>query len=370
MPPIASVRRVTALTRKEFLHIVRDPTTLFFSLFIPVVELVLVGFAVNTNVRQIRTVVLDQARTQESRALVRRFTNSDDFTVIGEVSSEPAMIQTIVAGRARVGIKVPEDYSRRMMARQSAQILVLVDGSEPSVAAEAVNVSHAISVRESLTRIAGPGRLPVEARTRVLFNPATRSPNYFVPGLMVILCQIMAVMLSATAIVREKERGTLEPLLLSLVRPGEVIVGKILPYLVLTLVELCGITWLMWWLFQVPIHGDFLTVLALAVPFVLAILGLGISVRCRSRDAALQVAMGTVIPSIFLSGYIVNLDSMPRFFWHIAQVLPTTWLIDAARGVILRGAGWAELWPHALILWGMALAITGFSALTFRKRLV
>jgi ABC-2 type transport system permease protein len=178
-------------------------------------------------------------------------------------------------------------------------------------------------------------------------------------------------MLSATAIVREKENGTLEQLFMTPVRSLELILGKLLPYLVLTFLEFCGIAFLMRTIFLVPIHGAFLTLLALAVPFVLAMLGLGlmISTRASTRDAAQQMAMGTVLPSIFLSGYVFPLDSMPKPFWCIAQVIPTTWLIDAARGVILRGAGWPELWKHAAVLWVMAVVVIVLAMLKFRKQL-
>src|SRR5262249_26058686 len=180
-----------------------------------------------------------------------------------------------------------------------------------------------------------------------------------------------AVMLSATAIVREKEQGTLEQLFMTPVRSRELILGKLLPYLVLTFVEFCGIAFLMRTVFQVPIHGHFLTLLGIAVPFVRAMLGMGLMIwkKASTRDAAMQMAMGTVLPSIFLSGYVFPLDSMPPLFWGIAQAIPTTWLIDAARGVILRGAGWAELWVHAAVLWGMALAVILVSMLNFTKRL-
>jgi len=178
-------------------------------------------------------------------------------------------------------------------------------------------------------------------------------------------------MLSANAIVREKENGTLEQLFMTPVRAGELILGKLVPYLLLTFVEFCTILFLMWSVFRVPVHGNVLTLLALALPFTFAFLGLGlwISTRVSTREAAGQMAMGTMMPSIFLSGYVFPLDSMPRFFYWVAQIFPTTWLIDGARGVILRGAGWRELWPHAVVLWSMGVAIFGLSMVMFRKRL-
>jgi ABC-2 type transport system permease protein len=366
-----SLQRTIIVAWKELLHIARDPQTLFFTLFVPVLQLFIFGYAIDTNVRHVRTVILDQAGTQESRQLLQRFENSQDFDIVMRVFDDEEMNRAIVAGKARVGIKIPSDYSRRLQAGQTAQVLVLVDGSESSVAAEALNVGNAIALRESLERALGDKPLPVESRPRVLFNPDTRSPNFFIPGLMVIVCQMMATMLSATAIVREKETGTLEQLFTTPVRPVELILGKMLPYAMLTSVEFCIITFFMRTVFQVPINGSFFTLLALALPFVLTMLGMGlwISTKAATRDAAMQLMMGTVLPSVFLSGYVFPIDSMPTVFAWLANLIPAKWLIDAARGVILRGAGWPELWPHALVLWGMAVAILTFSSLRFRKRL-
>jgi ABC-2 type transport system permease protein len=364
------LRRTMAVARKEVIHILRDRTTLFFALLIPIVELVLLGFAIDTNVRHVRTAVLDQAKTQESRALLRAFETTDDFDVTEIAATEADLSRLLVSGRARVGIRIPEDFSRRLLAGETAQFLVLVDGSESSVAAEGLNVANAVALRESLRRALGDRPLPVEARPRILFNPDTRSPNFFIPGLMVVLVQLMSVMLTASAVVREKENGTLEQLYMTPVRSSEIVAGKVLPYSVMAIGELCGIALLMRFLFQVPIHGHFGTLLVMVLPFVLSMQGLGllISAKASTRDAAMQMAMGTVIPSIFLSGYVFPLDSMPVPFQWIGRALPTTWLIDASRGVILRGAGWAELWPDAAVLGGMAVVVLAVTAFKFPRR--
>src|ERR1043165_9300658 len=366
-----SLQRTYAVARKEFLHIIRDPATLFFALFIPVLELFMLGYAIDTNVRHISTVVLNQCQSEESRRLIRAFENSQDFRVVKYVQTEEEMNWMIRAGKAKVGIKIPEDFSRQTELRRSAQILVLVDGSESSVAGEALNVSNALALQESLKQIAAETGLPIEARPRILFNPDTRSANFFIPGLMVVMCQMMAIMLSANAIVREKEKGTLEQLFMTPVKAGELIFGKLIPYLVLTFIEFCTILFLMWSVFLVPIHGHVVTLLAFTLPFVLSFLGLGlyISTRVDTREAAGQMAMGTMMPSIFLSGYVFPLDSMPAAFWYIAQVFPTTWMIDAARGVILLGATWSELWVHSAVLWSMGVVSFLLAAMKFRKRL-
>ena len=366
----STLLRTFSVARKELLHILRDPQTLFFTIFVPVLELFMLGYAIDTNVRNVRTVVVDYSGTQESRQLLDQFWNSGDFRSVGNVYSDEVASEWIVAGKARVGIVIPEDYTRQLEAGQTANILILVEGTESSVAGEAVNVGNAIALRESLRRILGNQPLPVESRPRVLFNPDTRSANFFIPGLMVVMCQMMSTMLSANAIVREKELGTLEQLYMTPIRRSELILGKMSPYVVLTVLEFCFIAFLMWLIFQVPIKGRFITLVMIVFPFVLANLGMGlwISTKAATREAAGQIAMGTFLPSIFLSGYVFPIDSMPWILQPVAYIFPTTWMIDASRSVILRGGGWQELWQHALVLWSMALGALVFGSLQVQKR--
>lgn len=366
-----SLQRIVSVGRKELIHILRDPATLFFTLFIPIVEMFMLGYAINTNVRDVRTVLFDQCRTQESRILIQRFRNTNDIKIVSEVFSDEEMHRWIVSGKARAAIKIPEDYSRQLLAGQTAQILIKVDGSESSTAGEVINVSNAIALRESLAQVLGDRQLPVESRPQVLFNPDTRSANFFIPGLLVVMCQMMAVTLSANAIVREKEFGTIEQLFMTPVTALELILGKMFPYVMVTYLEFCMVAFLMWSVFQVPINGWFTTLLAIFLPFLLAMLGMGlaISTKASTREAAQQMAIGTVLPSIFLSGYVFPFDSMPVFFWYLAQIIPTTWMIDASRGIILRGGGMADLQNHTIILWTMAVVIVFLGASKFRKQL-
>jgi ABC-2 type transport system permease protein len=367
-----SLQRIYSVARKEVVHIRRDPATMFFALAIPIIELFMLGYAIDTNVRHIRTVVYDQCKTQESAILLREFVTSEDFDIVGDVYSDEELHEAIVSGKAKVGIKIPEDYSRRLEAGQTAQVLIKVDGSESSVAGEALNVSNAIALRESLNRLLPDNKpFPIDARPQILFNPDTRSPNFFIPGLMVVMCQMMASMLTTTSIVREKEIGTMEQLFMTPVKAREVMIGKMTPYIGLTFLEFTMIALLMWLVFQVPIHGSIFTLLCIALPFILTMLGVGlfISARASSREAAGQMVMGSLMPSIFLSGYVFPVDSMPWIFRQLSQIFPTTWLIDAARGVILRGAGWKELWPHFAVLWAMAIFWLVLSTLRFKKQL-
>lgn len=377
----ASRRRLSApfagmipVLKKEAIHLRRDPMALFFTVFIPVLQLLLLGYAINTNVRRIPTVLYDEAKTQESRRLIDRFVNSDDFRIVHDARSDDEVNREIVAGRAKVGLKIPPDYSRRLLAGETASILVLVDGSDSSVAGEASNVANAIALQESLDRVLQftnvRAQLPVEARRKVLFNPDSRSPNFLLPGMIVVLLQMMTVTLTAFAIVRERERGTLEQLFMTPVRPLGLMIGKVVPYAVVSFAELCVVLLLMRVGFGVSIRGNVLLLLALALPFILTMLGLGllISTRARSQQEAIQLAFGTMMPSIFLSGYIFPIDTMPTFFQWVSRLIPATYLIEIARGVILRGAGLADLWRQGLALTLMSVVLIGVSARRFRKK--
>jgi len=375
---IASGRRpfngLWPVLRKEAIHIRRDPMALFFTVLIPVIQLFLLGYAINTNVRNVKTVVFDEARTQESRRLLERFANSGDFHLIAFVGSDEAMNSEIVAGRARVGIKIPPDYSRRLLAGDTAQFLVLVDGSDSMVAGETSNVANALTLDESLERllVASNGRasLPVEVRRKILFNPDSRSPNFFIPGLIVVLLQMMTTLLTAFAIVRERERGTIEQLYMTPVRPLGLMVGKMVPYAVVGFTELCVVLAIMRWIFAVPINGSLLLLLLLTTPFILTMLGVGllISTRANSQQEAIQMAFGTLMPSIFLSGYIFPIDSMPQIFQWISRLIPATYLIEITRGIILRGAGFRDLWVQAAVLTAMSIVLILVSAVRFRSQ--
>lgn len=369
---LAALQRIRYIAYKEMLHILRDPQTLFFTLFLPIVEMFFLGFAINTNIRDMPTVVVDFCNTQESRRLIEQFENSGDFRVVAKYQSERDASQAIVAGLAQVAVIIPEDFSRKLEASQTSPFSVMVDGTVSSIAAEAINVGNALALRASLERVLKEQQLPVEARPRVLFNPDTKSSYFFLPGLMVVMCQMMATVLSANAIVREKESGTLEQFYMTPVRRSEVILGKMIPYVVQTTIEFFLILSVMRIVFQVPIRGYVILLFALLIPFTLTMLAFGllISTKADTKDAAGQMAMGTIIPSIFLSGYVFPLDSMPPVFRFLSTFIPTTWLIDAARGIILRGTNMQMLWQHMSALWAMAIIVTIFAAVRMRKSVV
>jgi len=368
-----ALRGLGAVFYKESLHIRRDSMALLFALIIPIIQMTILGFGIDTNIRQVKTVVYDQDGRQEARELVNRLRNSDTFRVVGYVHSDHELNDAIVGARAKVGVKIPVDYSDQLIDRGTAQVLVLIDGSDSSVAGQALNVSTAIGLDESLRRVLPDRRaLPVEVRPRLLFNPDSRSPNFFLPGLTAVLLLSVTTFLTAFSIVRERERGTLEQLFVTPVRPLGLLLGKILPYLVIGFVELCAILFFMRFVFLVPIHGNTLLLLLLSLPYLFVALSIGmlISTKAQTQAEAMQLAFLTFLPTIFFSGYIFPRETMPLPFYLLSFLVPATYFINITRGVILRGAGLMHLWVDALVLLGMGAGLLLLAAKRFQKKVI
>lgn len=358
------------VARKEFTHILRDPSTLFFALLIPIIQLFLFGYAVDTNVRQIPTVIYDESHTQQSRSLIQAFAASDIFHVTTYVQSVPAMYATMRSGKAQVAIRIPYDYARSLQGGTTASVLVLVDGSDSSIAGIAVDASTGVALEQSLARIPGLTSPAIDVRPSVLYNPSTRSANFFIPGLIAILLQTMIILLIALSLVRERERGTLEQLTMTPIAPLGLMLGKMIPYGALAFGELCLILAVMRVIFQVPINGSVFMLLLMSLPFLLTVLGLGliISTRARTQAEAFQLSMGTILPSVFLSGYIFQISTMPAFFRGVSAFIPATYYIKILRGIVLRGSGFPDLWVNALVLTLMGTGAILLAARAFVKQ--
>ena len=367
-------RGFSAVFYKETLHVRRDFATLFFSLIIPILQMFLLGYGIDTNIRQINTVVYNADGRQESRELLDRLKNSDTFRLYRYVNNDKDLNDAIISGKCRVGIKIPVDYSDKLLHHMSAQVLVLIDGSDSSVAGQAINVTTAIGLDESLRRVLANSDavFAVEMRPKVLFNPDSRSPNFFLPGLTAVLLLNVTTFLTAFSIVREKERGTLEQLFVTPVRPMGLLLGKLLPYLGIGFFELVMIVSAMRFLFQVPIHGNVVLLAFLSLPYIFVSLSLGIliSSKATSQAHAMQLAFLTILPSIFFSGYIFPRETMPKFFYVLSYFVPATYFINITRGIILRGAGWAHLWIDALALFGMGTLLLVIAARRFHDKII
>jgi ABC-2 type transport system permease protein len=367
-------RGFSAVFYKETLHVRRDSATLFFSLVIPILQMFLLGYGIDTNVRHVNTVVYNADGRRESRELLDRLKNSDTFNLARWVDNDHDLNDAIVSGTCRVGIKIPVDYSDKLLHGMSAQVLVLIDGSDSSVAGQAINVTTAIGLDESLRRVLGDTDTPfaVDMRPKVLFNPDSRSPNFFLPGLTAVLLLNVTTFLTAFSIVREKERGTLEQLFVTPVRPMGLLLGKLLPYLGIGFFELCMIVTAMRFLFGVPIHGNVILLAFLSLPYIFVSLSLGIliSSKATSQAHAMQLAFLTILPSIFFSGYIFPRETMPKFFYALSFFVPATYFINITRGIILRGAGLVHLWLDALALFAMGTVLLVIAARRFHNKVI
>src|SRR6202165_4924046 len=355
------------------MHVLRDSATLFFSLFIPLIQMFVLGFGIDTNVRQIHTVVFNGDGRRESRELIDRLKNSDTFNIIDYVANDRDLNDAIISGRARVGIKIPVDYSDRLIHNMSAQVLVLIDGSDSSVAGQAINVTTAIGLDESLRRVlANRASFAVDMRPKLLFNPDSRSPNFLLPGLTAILLLNVTTFLTAFSIVREKERGTLAQLCVTPVRPTRLLLGKLLPYLAIGFSELCLILTFMRFVFQVPIHGNVLLLAFLSLPYLFVSLSIGILVssKANSQSEAIQLAFLTFLPSIFFSGYIFPRETMPKIFYVISYFIPAIFYINITRGIILRGAGLSHLWLAGLRLLALCSLLLLIAARRFQNKVI
>lgn len=368
-------RGFTSIVYKECIHVLRDPRTLFLMLMIPGLQLTIFGFAINLDVRDVATIVYDLDRSPASRALLDRFENTGSFAITEFASSDDALRAAIVAGRVRAGIKVPPDYGGKVVRGEPAEVQVLIDGSDSTVAMQMLNVSNAIALTTSmqLLRAATGERIapPVETRPRILFNPDMKTANFMIPGLVAIIMQLVTMFLTTFSIVREKENGTLEQLMVTPVSRLGLMLGKISPYAVIGSVEVCMVLLIMRFLFQVPIAGSLLLLAGFSVVFLFTVLGLGllISTVASNQIQALQFAVLIVLPSILLSGFVFPQESMPRIIYYVGQCVPVTYFIRILRGIILRDASFFDLWPNGAILLCMGTGIILVSALRFRKTL-
>ena len=367
-------RGFNAILYKEFIVVLRDPLTLFFMFFPPLIQMIAFGFALDNDVKHMATVVLDEDRTVESRKLVDDLVNTQSFRVVGEAHSGTELAAMMRRGRAYAGVQIPPGFTRDLHAGRTARVQVLIDGSSSTIALQALNTALAVTLRDSMRRLqqeTGRQSVPVELRPQVLYNPAMRSPNFFVPGVIGVVLHIATTFATAMSIVRERERGTLEQLLVSPLSRWGLMLGKLTPYLVIGSVMAGGLFIIMRWVFAVPIAGSIFALLVATFVYLFALLCLGllISTRAQNQIQALQMSMIFIMPSVFFSGFIFPRETMPWIFQAIGACLPTTYFIELMRAIILRGAGLAEFWFPLAVMAGMGGLLFALSALRFRLKI-
>lgn len=375
-----------AILFKEFSHIRRDRGTIIFAFVVPAIQLLIFGYAIDVTIENIPMVVYDLDGSQNSRRLIEALENSQTFVVAERVQDAETFRRSLNAGRTKAGVLIPANYSERLLRREQAQIQVLIDGSDSQIATTAMNTVNLLVTQMSIRRArvvgealqAGPARdelgqvtLPIEARTRLLYNPNLESSHFFVPGLIAIILQLVLLFLTSFSIVREREVGTLEQLFVTPVGRAGLLFGKLTPYAMMAFVEMLFVLVLMVAIFGVPINGNILTLLVLSMLFIVTALGLGvlISTLAATQLEAMQFALIIMLPSILLSGFIFPRAEMPLPIYWISFAIPVTYFIEILRGVILRDADWFDLLPYTLGLAVCCLTILGLGLTRFRKQL-
>jgi ABC-2 type transport system permease protein len=368
--------RLRAIFWKEFIQMRRDRATLRLMLVTPVMQLILFGYAITAEVRHLPTAVLDQSRTQQSRALVQRFTATGNFDVRLQAASYQDAILSVDAGRARAAIVIPPDYAKNLKRGRPAPIQVLVDASDPTASQAAIGAAQLVGQRENLSILQSrAGRLAaiplVDVRVRPLYNPALKNALFMVPGIIGALLSNMLIITTAIALTRERETGTLEQLIVTPLSRVEIMLGKIAPYVLVGYVQMTTVLIVGSLLFHVPIRGSVLLIYGVCLLFIVANLGLGLlfSTIARTQAQAMQAAIVVLLPNILLSGFMFPRESMPAFAQWIGDFLPLTYFLQALRGIILKGNGVAELWPQILALAVFAVGIFTLSARRFQKTL-
>jgi ABC-2 type transport system permease protein len=366
--------RLRAVARKEWIQLRRDPRSLILAFALPVLLLLLFGYAITWDVRDLAMVVVDQDGTAQSRALADRFTASGYFRIVARLERTADIARVFERGQARIAIVLPRGFEAGLGAGRAPALQAIVDGSDANTATIALGYVRAVvqqwAGREGLVNTSA--RLPVTARSRVWYNEELASRNMIVPGLVAVIMSVIAAMLTSLTIAREWERGTMEQLAATPVSRAEVVLGKLLPYLGIGMIDVAVTSGLGVALFHVPFRGDVLLFLGLSFLFLAGALGLGIfiSALARSQMLATQIAMiATFLPAFLLSGFMFSIDAMPAPLQALSLLFPARYFLVVTRGVFLKGVGANVLWPQALFMLLFAVAGVALAVRAFRKEL-
>jgi ABC-2 type transport system permease protein len=366
--------RLLGMMWKELVQLRRDPMSLTLALIIPVALLFIFGYAINTDVRNLPTVVLDEAQDVDSQKLLEAFANTTYFNLRFQARSLDEVRRLIDRGEAKVGIVIPPDFSERLRGRSAATIQVVVDASDPQVAVSAINAATALGLDRSIELLRRGGvdaEAGLDVRVRAWYNPDQESALFIVPGLIGALLMQTTITIMAVAVVRERERGTLEALVVSPLKRWEIMLGKILPNLLVAYGQMTLALVVAHYVFAVPIRGSVAQLYAISAVFMLGTLGIGIYVSTMSRTVpqAMQLGFLAILPSIYLSGLLFPLEGMPEPAQYFARILPITYFLRIIRGIVLKGTGLADLWPDVWPLVAFGAVIFTLAVLRFRKSL-
>jgi ABC-2 type transport system permease protein len=371
--------RLVSIIRKEFIQIWRDPRTLVIILIIPIVQLFLLGYSATSDIKNIQLAVFDQSRSAESRALLESYQAADYFVVSHYLKSEDEARALIERGDARAALIIPPDFSERL-AEGEAQVSFILDGSDPTVASTSLSAARLIGqahATEILAEtIASTGQKfelqpPVDVRTNVWYNPDLISAYFMIPGVIGMILFAITAILTATAVVRERERGTIEQLIVTPIRSWELIVGKITPYVLLAFLDMIEVLAIGHWWFGVPIRGSLGLILITSGIFLLSGLGIGLfaSTVANTQQEAMLIVWMTLLPAIFLSGFFFPIQAMPQVLQWISMLMPLRYYLVIIRALLLKGVGLEMILNQVLALIAFAVVIMTAASIRFHKRL-
>ncbi len=359
------------MLRKEFIQMRRDRLTFVLLFGIPIVQLVMFGYAVRTEVRNLPTVVLDESRTYESRSLISVMEQTRNFRIAGSALSRDEVHDWIESGRARAAIIIPPEFQADIKRHRTAHAQVIVDAADPLASSAAIGGALlAASMRAAAITNPGGKRLPpLEVRVRPWYNPALRSPVHIVPGLIGVLLSLTLLLVTSIAIVRERERGTFEQLVVTPVSKTTIMLGKLMPFVLVGYVQMTAILILGRVLFGVPNRGSLLLLYVLSLGFIVANLGVGllVSTLVKTQLQAMQLSLFFLMPNILLSGFMFPREAMPVAAQWLGYALPLTYYLKILRGILLKGVGINHLWHETLILIAFASALIVVSVRRFSK---
>lgn len=365
------MKELLGFMHKEVRHILRDRRTLIILLLLPLAQVLLFGYAVRTDIGSIRLVIVDPAPDAASLSLQARFRGTDVFDLVDRVSSVSFLPPLFEAGKADMAIVFPPDFGRLVGRSEITPLQIITDATDPNTGstmqAYATSVVMLWQASES-----PPGVVQIGTQTQMRFNPTLESVNLFVPGLIAVLLTVVSALMSAISLSTEKERGTLEVLLVSPLRPSQIIIGKVLPYLVLGFINVASVLLAAWLVFGVPFRGSLPLLLAECLLFIVASLALGVlvaAVTSSQRTAMVGALMGLMLPTLLLSGMIFPISSMPVWLQGLSNLVPGRWFLIIARGIMLKGVGIAQLWQETLILAAMTAVVLMASIKAFDIRL-
>ena len=372
--------RLVSILRKEFIQITRDKRTLVIILVIPIMQLFLLGYSATSVVRNVPLAVFDQCRCVESRSLMDAYRAADYFRLAYMVGSEDEIRLLIEQGEARAGLIIPPDYNTTLAAGK-AEVAFILDGSDAASGSTALSAAILIGQSQAtqlmIQRLersgmdAGNFQPPLQVRTRVWYNPDLVSSHFVIPGVIGMILYAITSLLTATAVVRERERGTIEQLIVTPIRPWELVVGKIVPYAILAFFDTLVVLAIGHWWFGVPVRGDLSLILACSGLLLLSGLGIGLfaSTIANTQQEAMLTVWMTLLPGIFLSGFFFPLEAMPKFLQWISYIIPLRYYLIILRALLIKGVGAGPIWFEILALAVFGIAIMAAASFRFRKRL-